>query len=125
MLPRRPMNRARATPATFDTSGASTVWLFLLPTLIWGTTWLVIKFQLGVVQPEVSVAWRFALASFLLLGWCTLRGVSLRFAAREHAGLVLMGTLLFGINYVLGYRSEQHLTSGLVAVIFAFIVFWN
>jgi drug/metabolite transporter (DMT)-like permease len=93
--------------------------------VIWGTTWLVIKFQLGVVQPEASVAWRFALASLLVLGWCMLRRISLRFAAREHAGLALLGALLFGLNYVLVYRSEQHLTSGLAAVLFAFIVFWN
>jgi len=119
------MERALATPATRDGAGASTVFLFLLPSVIWGTTWLVIKFQLGVVEPEASVAWRFALASLLLLGWCMLRKISLRFAAREHAGLALLGALLFGINYVLVYRSEQHLTSGLVAVLFAFIVFWN
>ncbi len=119
------MEPALATPATDDAAPASTVFLFLLPSVIWGTTWLVIKFQLGVVQPEASVAWRFALASCLLLGWCTFRRISLRFAAREHAGLALLGALLFGVNYVLVYRSEQHLTSGLVAVLFAFIVFWN
>jgi drug/metabolite transporter (DMT)-like permease len=111
--------------ATREAPAASTLFLFLLPCVIWGTTWLVIKFQLGVVQPEASVAWRFALASLLLVGWCLLRRTSLRFAARQHAGLALLGALLFGLNYVLVYRSEQHLTSGLVAVIFAFIVFWN
>jgi drug/metabolite transporter (DMT)-like permease len=113
------------TLATREAPAASTVVLFLLPCVIWGTTWLVIKFQLGVVQPEASVAWRFALASLLLVGWCLLRNISLRFAAREHAGLALLGALLFGLNYVLVYRSEQLLTSGLVAVLFAFIVFWN
>jgi drug/metabolite transporter (DMT)-like permease len=119
------MDRALVTPATRDAAAASTVFLFLLPSIIWGTTWLVIKFQLGVVPPEASVAWRFALASLLLLSWCLLRGISLRFAAGEHAGLALFGALLFGLNYVLVYRSELHLTSGLVAVLFAFIVFWN
>jgi drug/metabolite transporter (DMT)-like permease len=119
------MDRPLVTPASRDAGAASTLLLFVVPCLIWGTTWLVIKFQLGVVEPEASVAWRFALASFLLLGWCWLRGISLRFAAREHAGLALLGALLFGLNYVLVYRSEQRLTSGLVAVIFAFIVFWN
>jgi drug/metabolite transporter (DMT)-like permease len=43
--------------------------LFFVPTAIWGTTWLVIKFQLGRVAPEALVAWRFALASALLLGF--------------------------------------------------------
>ena len=105
--------------------GASSLFLFLLPSFIWGTTWLAIKFQLGVVAPEVSVVWRFALAALLLAGWCRLRGIPLRFAPREHLRFVVLGFLLFGANYVLVYKSEQHLTSGLVAVLFAFMVFWN
>ena len=104
---------------------SSDLLLFVLPTFIWGTTWLAIKFQLGVVAPEVSVGWRFALASLLLLGWCRLRGVPLRFGVRDHGRFVVLGLLLFGLNYVLVYRSEQHLTSGLVSVLFAFLVFWN
>ena len=105
--------------------GSSDVFLFFLSSFIWGTTWLAIKFQLGVVAPEVSVAWRFALASLLLVAWCLLRGIPLRFPARDHGRLALLGFLLFGLNYVLVYRAEQHLASGLVAVIFSFLVFWN
>ena len=99
--------------------------LFAIPSVIWGTTWLAIKFQLGSVAPELSVGWRFALAALLLAGWCAVRGVSLRFSAADHARLALLGVLLFGLNYVLVYRSEQHLTSGLVAVLFALLVFLN
>ncbi len=117
------MEHRPATPARPGTS--SDVILFFLPSFIWGTTWLAIKFQLGVVAPEVSVAWRFALASVLLLAWCLVRRVPLRFTAREHGRLLLLGFLLFGLNYVLVYRAEQHLASGLVAVVFSFLVFWN
>jgi drug/metabolite transporter (DMT)-like permease len=99
--------------------------LFFLPTFIWGTTWLAITFQLGVVEPEVSVGWRFALASLVLLAWCGLRGTPMRFAVADHLRFGLLGLLLFGLNYVLVYKSEQHLTSGLVAVLFASLVFWN
>jgi drug/metabolite transporter (DMT)-like permease len=106
-------------------AGASSLLLFFVPSFIWGTTWLAIKFQLGVVAPEVSVAWRFGLASLLLLGWCAVRAIPLRFTARDHGRLALFGLLLFALNYVLVYRSEQHLTSGLVSVIFALLVFWN
>jgi drug/metabolite transporter (DMT)-like permease len=117
------MPDAHATAARAE--GSSNLLLFALSSLIWGTTWLAIKFQLGVVAPEVSVGWRFALASLLLVAWCLVRGVSLRFDLRDHGRLALLGLLLFGLNYVLVYRSEQHLTSGLVAVLFAFLVFWN
>ena len=111
-------------PAPARTATSAPV-LFLLSSAIWGTTWLVIKFQLGVVAPEVSVAWRFALASLLLLGWSAARGLSLRFRAADHLGFALLGLLLFGLNYVFVYLAELHLTSGLVAVLFAFLVFWN
>lgn len=110
-----------ASPATTRSSAV----LFLVPTVIWGTTWLAIKFQLGLVAPEVSVAWRFALASALLLGFAALRGHRLRLSGREHLACAGLGLLLFGLNYVLVYRAEQSLTSGLVAVLFATMVFWN
>jgi len=99
--------------------------LFLVPSFIWGTTWLVIKFQLGAVAPEASVAYRFALAAALLLGWCALRGIPLRFDLATHAALAAMGILQFGLNYVLVYLAEGRLTSGLVAVVFSLMVVWN
>ncbi len=105
--------------------GSSSLLLFAIPSFIWGTTWLAIKFQLGAVAPEVSVVWRFALAATLLLGWCLVRGIPLPSTPGEHARLAVLGLLLFGLNYVLVYRSEQLLTSGLVGVLFAFLVFWN
>jgi hypothetical protein len=81
--------------------------------LIWGTTWLVIKFQLGVVSPEVSVAYRFGLASLVLFGWCAVRRTPLRFRARQHLSLLLLGILQFALNYVLRYLAERAITSGL------------
>jgi len=118
------MPPAQAAP-TPRQAGASALVLFFLSTFIWGTTWLAIKFQLGVVVPEVSVGWRFALAALLLLAWSLARRLPLRFPARDHAAFALLGLLLFGFNYVLVYLAETHLTSGLVAVLFAFLVFWN
>jgi drug/metabolite transporter (DMT)-like permease len=118
---------ASSLPAAVERTrgGSSDLFLFALPTFIWGTTWLAIKFQLGVVEPEVSVGWRFALASLVLLGWCGIRGIPLRFPARDHVRFLVLGLLLFGLNYVLVYRAEEHLTSGLVSVLFATLVFWN
>jgi drug/metabolite transporter (DMT)-like permease len=106
-------------------SPRSPVSLFLISTLIWGSTWLAIKFQLGVVSPDVSVAYRFALAALMLGAWCLLTGRSLRFNARSHAFIALQGALLFGFNYVGVYWAERYATSGLVAVLFSTIVFMN
>jgi len=99
--------------------------LFAIAASIWGSTWLAIKFQLGVVSPDVSVAYRFALAAILLGAWCAMTGRSLRFDRRAHAFLALQGVLLFGFNYVGVYWAERYATSGLVAVLFSTIVFMN
>jgi drug/metabolite transporter (DMT)-like permease len=99
--------------------------LYLAAVLIWGSTWLVITFQLGKVPPEVSVAYRFALAGVFLLGWAVVRRLPLRFPARDHLFMALQGGLLFGLNYVCIYLAESRISSGLVAVIFSLIVFFN
>jgi drug/metabolite transporter (DMT)-like permease len=99
--------------------------LFAISTLIWGSTWLAIKFQLGVVAPEASVAYRFAIAALLLGAWCVATGRSLHFDRKQHAFIALQGALLFGFNYVAVYWAEQYATSGLLAVLFSTIVFMN
>jgi drug/metabolite transporter (DMT)-like permease len=99
--------------------------LFAIATLIWGSTWLAITFQLGSVAPEVSVSYRFALAALLLAAWCAGTGRSLRFPPRQHAWFVAQGTLLFGLNYLCVYEAEQYIASGLVAALFSLIVFLN
>ena len=99
--------------------------LFAISTAIWGSTWLVITFQLGVVAPEVSVAYRFALASAMVFAWCRVRRVPLRYPLREHLWFSGLGVCAFGLNYVLVYRAESLVTSGLVAMVFALIVFLN
>jgi drug/metabolite transporter (DMT)-like permease len=103
----------------------STLGLYSIAVLIWGSTWLAIKFQLGVVPPMVSVVWRFALAGLLLLAYSAVRRRPLGFAAREHRWIALQGALLFGLNYIGVYLSEQYLTSGLVAIVFSVVVFLN
>ena len=101
------------------------LFLYATTVLIWGSTWLVITFQLGVVSPILSVAYRFTLASLLLFAFAILRRVNLRFTARQHLFFGLQGVLLFSLNYLLVYLAEQRLTSGLVAVIFSTLVFMN
>ena len=104
------------------TSSAS---LFAICTVIWGSTWLAITWQLGIVPPTVSVAYRFALAAVFLGAWCVATGRSLRFPRAEHARLAAWGAMNFGLNYVCVYRAEAHVSSGLVAVVFSTIVFMS
>ncbi|HVE49730.1 MAG TPA: EamA family transporter [Casimicrobiaceae bacterium] len=99
--------------------------LFAICTLIWGSTWLVITFQLGVVAPEASVAYRFGLAAVLIALWCVVTRRSLVFPLRAHVWFVVQGATFFGLNYVGVYLAERHITSGLVAVVFSTIVFMS
>jgi drug/metabolite transporter (DMT)-like permease len=98
---------------------------YLLTSLIWGSTWLVITFQLGVVAPEASIVYRFALASLLLMVYARARRLPMRFTGRQHAFMALQGTFLFSLNYILVYLAEQHLTSGLVAIVFSMLILSN
>lgn len=101
------------------------IFLFVIPALIWGSTWYAIKFQLGVVAPLVSVIYRFALAAVILVGFCLLTKRSLKFSRKVHLRVALQGLLLFGMNYWLIYQSEEYLSSGLVAVGFSTLIFFN
>ena len=98
---------------------------YLVTVLIWGSTWLGIKLQLGVVEPMVSVVYRFGLAALILLIWCSVKGLNMRFGWREHGFMLLQGILLFGFNYLLFYEAELLVTSGLAAVIFSTILAMN
>ena len=98
---------------------------YVLAVLIWGSTWFAIRFQLGVVDESVSLVYRFGLAAVLLLGWCLLRGFSLRFKWRDHIAMAAQGACLFSINYLLFYWCTGLITSGLVAVIFSTVIVMN
>lgn len=99
--------------------------LYLITVLIWGSTWLAIKFQLGVVAPELSIAYRFGLAASILIIFSLIRRLPLRFDIKSHGFFVLQGLLLFSLNYILVYLAEGFLTSGLVAIIFSLIIIFN
>jgi len=93
--------------------------LYFIVLLAWGSSWLAISFQLGDVAPQVSIAWRFLLASLMLFIWCYVRGLNLSFSWREHASWLLLGFFLFCINYVCAYFGTFYLASGLVCLIFS------
>ena len=99
--------------------------LYVIPAFIWGSTWLAITFQLGVVDPLVSVFYRFLLAAIILFVYCSMIKMNLKYNAKQHLFMVLQGVFLFGINYWLVYLAEVHLKSGLVAVVFSTIIFLN
>jgi len=93
--------------------------LYLVVLLAWGSSWFAISFQLGDVAPQVSIVWRFLLASAMLFIWCYLRGLKLTFPLRDHLSWLLLGFFLFCINYICAYFGTFYLASGLVCLIFS------
>ncbi len=98
---------------------------FAIVTLIWGSTWIVIRDQLLVVPASWSVTYRFTVAGVTMLGWALLRRDSLKLDARGIGFAVLLGLAQFVLNFNLVYRAEQHITSGVVAVVYALLLVPN
>ncbi|MCC8403048.1 EamA family transporter [Paraburkholderia sp. MMS20-SJTN17] len=93
--------------------------LYAVTVLIWGTTWIAIKWQLGTVPPPVSIAWRFWIAALLLFA---LLGITRRpiWPPRDAwRYLAAQGLALFCLNFLCFYYAEQLVPSGLVAVVFS------
>ncbi|WP_028536892.1 DMT family transporter [Paludibacterium yongneupense] len=102
-----------------------TIFLYLLVVVIWGTTWIAIKLQLGSVAIPLSIAYRFGLASLFLFAIlaCTRRLVRPR--GRAALLVVAQGLCLFCLNFLCFYHASRWIPSGLVAVVFSTAPLWN
>ncbi len=90
--------------------------LFAVCVAIWGSTWLAITYQLGVVAPEMSVGYRFTLAGLVLFAFCRWRGIPLKFDRTAHLDMLLMGLGMYCVSYIFLYLAETYIVSGMVAV---------
>ncbi len=111
------LNRVRLT--AFD--------LFLYATVVvaWGFAWIGIHFQVGIVSPDVSIAWRFLLAGLVMIAIAALRGDNLRYSPKLHARFALLGLLLFSLNFLFFYHAAETLPSGLLSIVFSLAPFIN
>lgn len=103
----------------------SDLFLYLSSVLIWGSTWFAIEFQLGEVSPTVSLVYRYALAAGVLFAWCLWRGLPLAFSWQAHRVFLLLGLLLFGLNYAAAYQAQFHISSALNAILFSMLLWMN
>jgi drug/metabolite transporter (DMT)-like permease len=99
--------------------------LYLLTVLIWGTTWIALKLQLGEVAIPVSIAYRFALAASVLFALLLLSRRLQRLDRRGQLLCMAQGLCLFCLNFMCFYTASQWIPSGLVAVIFSTATLWN
>ncbi len=111
-----------------DTEGSTlkTVILpFIIFTTIWGTTWIVIRDQLGEVPAQWSITYRFLIAGAAMAALTCWKGQSLRLGRAGIATAATLGFLQFVVNFTAVYLAEKHVTSGLVATVFALLLIPN
>jgi drug/metabolite transporter (DMT)-like permease len=95
---------------------------FIIFTAIWGSTWIVIRSQLGVVPPQWSVTYRFALAALAMAAVAAWKGESLKTSRNGLLAAAFLGFTQFCINFNAVYLAERHITSGVVATVFALLL---
>ena len=96
-----------------------TLLLYAVAVVIWGTTWYAMLFQLGEVAPAVSLTYRYVGSGALLLLGAWAAGRRVRLSWLEHRRCAVQGALMFSIGYWLTYVAAEHLTTGIIALIFS------
>ena len=105
-----------------DRADLSVVIPFIIFTAIWGSTWIVIRDQLGTVPPQWSVAYRFIIAATAMAAVALWKRESLRLDRQLAIAAAFLGLSQFSINFNSVYLAEQHITSGVVATFFALLL---
>jgi drug/metabolite transporter (DMT)-like permease len=111
-----PPNELHAAP------DAGVVIPFMIFTAIWGSTWIVIRGQLGLVPAQWSVAYRFIIAAVAMALYAKLKGHDLRLGWRAVTPAIFLGFFQFCVNFNAVYLAERHITSGVVATVFALLL---
>ena len=91
------------------------VWLLLC--VIWGSTWLFIKLGLSDLPPFTFAGIRFVIASTIIFAIVKARGLALPRTRADWLLLATTGVLAFSVNYGAVFWGEQHISSGLAALL--------
>jgi drug/metabolite transporter (DMT)-like permease len=115
-----------AVTAPASAKGLSSVAIpFAIFTAIWGSTWIVIRDQLGSVPPQWSITYRFLIAAVAMAVIAIWKGEGLKLPVRGLFIAAGLGFFQFVLNFNAVYMAEQHITSGLVATVFALLLIPN
>jgi drug/metabolite transporter (DMT)-like permease len=98
---------------------------FMLTGTIWGSTWFVITGQISDVPAAWGVFYRFMLATPALFALAMVMGQRLKLNRPEHLLALGVGIAQFSGNFLFVYHAESHITSGIVAVMFALLMVPN
>ncbi|MVA24357.1 EamA family transporter [Agrobacterium vitis] len=96
---------------------AAEVGLLLLLSLIWGSSFTLIKVAADTVPPLTMTAARVTIAALLLVLFVKMRGLSLPRTGATWAGFFVQGLLQSALPFTLISWGEQHISSGLAGVL--------
>jgi len=99
--------------------------LFISTLLCWSPTWYLIKFQFGIVDPLISIFYRFFIASIIVFIFLILSKKKMSFNLQQHLSFLLLGVTLFSLNYIFFYLANTYLISGIVTIAFSTILIMN
>ena len=99
--------------------------LFIITLFCWSPTWYLIKFQLGYVDPLVSIFYRFFAASLIIFIYLIVKKKKLKFSFNHHIWFLFFGICLYSLNYVFFYTSNTYLISAFPAIVFSTVVIMN
>ena len=94
--------------------------LFAICTLIWGSTWIAITYQIGHTAETLAVAWRYTLAALCLGLFC-----AVKLPLHIHIKMAGVGFFLYCLNYTLLYMAQAHIISALLALMSSSIIYFN
>lgn len=95
---------------------------FIIFTAIWGSTWIVIRGQLGTVPPQWSVTYRFIIAALAMATVAAWKRESLNIDRKGLIAAIFLGFTQFCVNFNAVYLAERNITSGVVATVFALLL---
>jgi drug/metabolite transporter (DMT)-like permease len=95
---------------------------FLAIHLVWGSTYLAIRFAVETIPPFIAVGVRQTTAGLLLLFWCLAKGE--RPTWQQWRASAIIGVLFFLIGHGTVHWAELRVPSGLCAVIIATEPLW-
>jgi len=101
------------------------LFIFIIALFCWSPTWYVIKFQLGYVDPLVSVFYRFFSAAIIIFIYLIIKKKKLNFSLNHHIWFLFFGIGLYSLNYIFLYLSNAYLISAFPAIVFSTMVIMN
>jgi drug/metabolite transporter (DMT)-like permease len=102
----------------------SRVWIALIALyLVWGTTYLAIRFAVQTIPPFLMAGSRFLISGLILYTWRRLVGDPAPTPRQWRSAIIVGVLLLLGGNGVVSW-AEQHVASGIAALMIASIPLW-